>query len=438
MLNQRVKKVLNLSLPAALNSFLDMLQTLVDLIMVGRISPSAIASVGVSMQLIWGVYVFVSIFHIGTNALVSRFVGAKKIEDAGKVIFSISIVAFIFSLPVAVLGYLFSEKLFYLIGTSKDVAKLGGEYLGIVALTIPFLFLGGIYYSALSASGDTKTPLKIGIAGNIFNTIFDYILIFGHFGFPELGVKGAAIATALTNIFEVVVYLIILFSRKFNVYFNYEFSFDFVRRALKVGIPTGFERVITYSSYIVLVVLITEYGTYTLAGYQVGLRIEGLAFMPGIGFTIAAMALVGQNLGAKNYEEAEKSAITTMKVAAVFMGTLGILMIFVPDYLCMIFTSDKKTIEEAVIYLRIMGISQFPLAVVFVLSGSLRGAGATKSTLFINTSSLWLVRIVPAFILSAIFHNVLLIYLIITIETYFRAFVLWFVFKKGKWKKIEV
>lgn len=438
MLNQRVKKVLNLSLPAALNSFLDMLQTLVDLIMVGRISPSAIASVGVSMQLIWGVYVFVSIFHIGTNALVSRFIGAKKIEDAGKVIFSISIVAFIFSLPVAVLGYLFSEKLFYLIGTSKDVAKLGGEYLGIVALTIPFLFLGGIYYSALSASGDTKTPLKIGIAGNIFNTIFDYILIFGHFGFPELGVKGAAIATALTNIFEVVVYLIILFSRKFNVYFNYEFSFDFVRRTLKVGIPTGFERVITYSSYIVLVVLITEYGTYTLAGYQVGLRIEGLAFMPGIGFTIAAMALVGQNLGAKNYEEAEKSAITTMKVAAVFMGTLGILMIFVPDYLCMIFTSDKKTIEEAVIYLRIMGISQFPLAVVFVLSGSLRGAGATKSTLFINTSSLWLVRIVPAFILSAIFHNVLLIYLIITIETYFRAFVLWFVFKKGKWKKIEV
>ena len=438
MLNQRVKKVLNLSLPAALNSFLDMLQTLIDLIMVGRISPSAIASVGVSMQLIWGVYVFVSIFHIGTNALVSRFIGAKKIEDAGKVIFSISIVAFIFSLPVAVLGYLFSEKLFYLIGTSKDVAKLGGEYLGIVALTIPFLFLGGIYYSALSASGDTKTPLKIGIAGNIFNTIFDYILIFGHFGFPELGVKGAAIATALTNIFEVVVYLIILFSRKFNVYFNYEFSFDFVRRTLKVGIPTGFERVITYSSYIVLVVLITEYGTYTLAGYQVGLRIEGLAFMPGIGFTIAAMALVGQNLGAKNYEEAEKSAITTMKVAAVFMGTLGILMIFVPDYLCMIFTSDKKTIEEAVIYLRIMGISQFPLAVVFVLSGSLRGAGATKSTLFINTSSLWLVRIVPAFILSAIFHNVLLIYLIITIETYFRAFVLWFVFKKGKWKKIEV
>ncbi len=438
MLNQRVKKVLNLSLPAALNSFLDMLQTLVDLIMVGRISPSAIASVGVSMQLIWGVYVFVSIFHIGTNALVSRFIGAKKIEDAGKVIFSISIVAFIFSLPVAVLGYLFSEKLFYLIGTSKDVAKLGGEYLGIVALTIPFLFLGGIYYSALSASGDTKTPLKIGIAGNIFNTIFDYILIFGHFGFPELGIKGAAIATALTNIFEVVVYLIILFSRKFNVYFNYEFSFDFVRRTLKVGIPTGFERVITYSSYIVLVVLITEYGTYTLAGYQVGLRIEGLAFMPGIGFTIAAMALVGQNLGAKNYEEAEKSAITTMKVAAVFMGTLGILMIFVPDYLCMIFTSDKKTIEEAVIYLRIMGISQFPLAVVFVLSGSLRGAGATKSTLFINTSSLWLVRIVPAFILSAIFHNVLLIYLIITIETYFRAFVLWFVFKKGKWKKIEV
>ncbi len=438
MLNQRIKKVLNLSLPAAVNSFLDMLQTLVDLIMVGRISPSAIASVGVSMQLIWGVYVFVSIFHIGTNALVSRFVGAKNVDEAGKVIFSVSIIAFIFSLPVAILGFLFSKELFLLIGTSQDVAKLGGEYLGIVSLSIPFLFLGGIFYSALSASGDTKTPLKIGIAGNILNTILDYILIFGHFGFPELEVKGAAIATATTNVFEVVIYLLILLSKRFNVYFNFEYSFDLVKRALKVGIPTGIERVITYSSYIVLVILITEYGTYTLAGYQVGLRIEGLAFMPGIGFTIAAMALVGQNLGAKNYEEAEKSAITTMKVAASFMGTLGVLMLLVPEYLCMIFTSDQKTIEEAAIYLRIMGISQFPLAAIFVLSGSLRGAGATKSTLIINSTSLWLVRMLPAFIFSEIFHNVLLIYFVITIETYFRAFVLWFAFKRGKWKKIEV
>jgi putative MATE family efflux protein len=438
MLSPLVKKVLNLSLPAALNSFLDMLQTLVDLIMVGRISPAAIASVGVSMQLIWGIYVFVSVFHIGTNALVSRFVGAKKIEDAGKVIFSVSIMAFLFSLPIAVLGFLFSEKLFLLIGTSKDVAVLGGDYLGIVSLTIPFLFLGGIFYSALSASGDTKTPLKVGIAGNILNTILDYILIFGHLGFPELGVKGAAIATATTNVFEVLVYLVILFSKKFNVYFYFEYSFDLVKRALKVGIPTGVERLITYSSYIALIFLITEYGTYTLAGYQVGLRIEGLAFMPGIGFTIAAMALVGQNLGAKRYKEAENSAITTMKVASVLMGTLGILMIFIPEYLCMIFTSDEKTIEEAVIYLRMMGISQFPLAVVFVLSGSLRGAGATKSTLIINTSSLWIIRMLPAFIFSEIFHNVLLIYLVITIETYIRAFILWYVFKKGNWKKIEV
>jgi len=104
----------------------------------------------------------------------------------------------------------------------------------------------------------------------------------------------------------------------------------------------------------------------------------------------------------------------------------------------MIFTSDQKTIEEAAIYLRIMGISQFPLAAIFVLSGSLRGAGATKSTLIINSTSLWLVRMLPAFIFSEIFHNVLLIYFVITIETYFRALVLWFAFKRGKWKKIEV
>jgi putative MATE family efflux protein len=185
-------------------------------------------------------------------------------------------------------------------------------------------------------------------------------------------------------------------------------------------------------------VIITHYGTAVLAGYQIGLRVEGLAFMPGIGFTIAAMALMGQGLGAKKPQQAKEDVLLVLKYAAGLMFFLSFFMIFMPEKIVRLFTGDAQTIEAASLYLRIVGVSQIPLAFNFVLSGALRGAGDTKRTLRINLISLWFVRILPAFVLSYYFHNIMLVYLAMISDTFVKAVWLWYTFKEGKWQKVKV
>ncbi len=438
ILNSKIKKVLSLSIPVAISNFIDMLQMLVDLVMVGRISPQAIAAVGMSIQFMGLIYVLSSPFSVGTNALVARFIGAKKNKEADKVIFIVSICAFLISIPLTIVGIFYSKYIFLFMGTSEEVAKVGEEYFSILSVAILIVFAGSVLYAGIYASGDSKTPLKIGIFTNIINAFLDYILIFGKFGAPELGVKGAAVATLIAYTLDLILLLYVLLKKKTNVSIRKNLEFKYIKRVLRVGIPTGIERIITYSSFIVFVRIISEYGTYTLAGYQVGLRVEGLAFMPGFGFTTAAMALVGQSLGARKPEEAEEYAKLTAKMAALFMGIFGLFMIVFPYQLASFFTQDEKTLQQAALYIRLVGFSQVPLAYVFVLTGVLRGAGATKLSLLVNATSQWSFRIIPSLIAMKLSDNVIWIYVIMNVETYITALWLWYIFKKGKWKYTKV
>ena len=433
----RVKKILSLSLPAALNYLLGMIQTMIDMMFVGRISSVSVAAVGVSMQYIGMLFAFMSLFYMGTNALVSRFTGAGRKEDAGSVIFSMAVVAIVLSVPLMVVGALKSEYFFLLLGTGPEVAKTGAEYLGLFSLIIPLMYLNGVIFSGFNATGDTKTPLFIGIMGNIVNTTFDYILIFGHFGFQSYGVKGAAYAIIIGKCFETVLYLFFTFYKK-KIPFEFRFSFDLVRRAMKVGIPTWLERIMTHPTYLVLASFTAAYGTKTLAGYQIGLRIEGLAFMPGIGFMIAGMVLVGQNIGAQDIEGAREDGIVAAFTGAVMMGMVGLLMFIFPHQLAGLFTEDAQTIKEAADYLRVMGISQIPLGVAFVMAGNLRGAGATSITLVVSALSLWGLRILPAYILYLMKVGVIWLYIVAALETCIRAYILTKIFLRGKWKDIKV
>ena len=176
------KRILHLSIPAALNNFLDTVQLLVDMLMVGRLSPEAIAAVGLSGQLIILIYAFLSTFYTGVNALVSRFYGSGNFKEADKTVFNISVISFVVSLPFFIFTLFYNKLYFSIMGAEKDVYLLGSQYISILSYSIPFLFLGSVLYSALNASGDTKTPLFIGIFTNILNTFLNYCLIFGNFG----------------------------------------------------------------------------------------------------------------------------------------------------------------------------------------------------------------------------------------------------------------
>ncbi len=432
------KKILNIALPAGVNSLLDMLQVITDLIMVGRLSPFAVAGVGLGLQSLMLVFAILTLFHVGTNALLSRFIGASKLKRASLGLSTLLRFALFVSIPVSILWYFLSSYIFIWFDTAQEVIDLGSSYMQVLTFMMPFIFVKLVFVSALSASGDTKTPMYIKLVSIILNIFLNYILIFGHFGFPALGVVGAGISTVIINGLELAVYIILYLKGKMIYTPYFYFSKSLLNRALKVGVPASIERTLTFGSFMLFTVIIAQYSTETLAGYQIGLRVEGLAFMPGIGFTIAAMTLMGQGLGAKNPQQAKEDVLLVLKYTAVFMFIISLFMILIPEKIVWLFTNDEETIKEASLYLVIVGFSQVPLAFNFVLSGALRGAGDSRRTLKINLISIWFIRIIPAFVLSWYFHSILFVYFAMITDTLVKAIFLWIAFNKGEWQKIKV
>jgi len=415
-----------------------MLQVVTDLIMVGRISAFAVAAVGLGLQSLMFVFAVLTLLHVGTSALLSRFAGSGHKKRASTGLSTLLQFAFFLSLPMMVLWYFLASHVYVWFGTAQEVVALGEDYVQMLTWMLPFVFVKLVFVTALNATGDTKTPMYIKIASILLNIFLNYLFIFGNLGFPELGVMGAAVGTVIVNILELVIYVLLYLRHKMPYMPTLHYSKSLLQRALKVGIPASFERSLTFGSFMLFTVIIANYGTEVLAGYQIGLRVEGLAFMPGIGFTIAAMALMGQGLGAKKPEQAREDVILVLKYTSGFMFFLSFFMIFMPEKIVWLFTDDAQTIKEASLYLRIVGMSQIPLAFNFVLSGALRGAGDSKRTLKINLISLWAVRIIPAFLLSWYFENVLFVYLAMISDTFVKAIWLWTTFSRGKWMTIKV
>ncbi len=432
------KKILSISLPAAFNSLLDMLQVITDLIMVGTISAFAVAAVGLGLQSLMFVFAILTLFHVGTNALISRFYGAGKMRQASLALSTLYLFAFGLSIFVVPLWYFGSSELYILFGMAEEVTVLGQGYVQILTFMMPFIFMRLVFITALSATGDTKTPMYVKLVSIVLNIGVNYLLIFGHFGFPALGVQGAAVATVIVNMLEFFVYISLYIKGKTPFTPLLRYSKSLLKRALKVGLPASYERSLTMGSFMLFTAIIADYGTEAMAGYQIGLRVEGLAFMPGIGFTIAAMALMGQGLGAKNPEQSREDVLLVLKYAIALMFFLSFFMIFTPEWIVQFFTNDAQTIKEASLYLKIVGLSQIPLAFNFVLSGALRGAGDSKRTLKINLISLWLVRIIPAFVLSWYFEDIIWVYIAMISDTFVKAFFLWRAFEKGEWKRIKI
>ncbi len=432
------QKILKLSIPAAINSLLDMLQVITDLIMVGRISAFAVAAVGLGLQSLMLIFAVLTVLHVGTSALLSRFVGAQRMKRASIGLSTLLRFALLLSIPAMLAWYFLASNVYRWFGTAPEVVALGVDYVQMLTWMMPFIFMKLVFVSALNSAGDTKTPMKVKIVSIILNVILNYLLIFGHYGFPELGVMGAAVGTVIVNALEFIVYVYLYIKKKTPYIPGLHYSKSLLSRALKVGVPAAIERSLTFGSFMLFTVVIAHYGTAVLAGYQIGLRVEGLAFMPGIGFTIAAMALMGQGLGAKKPEQAKEDVLLVLKYTSGFMFFLSFFMIFMPEKIVWFFTNDEATIKEASLYLRIVGFSQIPLAFNFVLSGALRGAGDSKWTMKMNLMSLWFVRIIPAFLLSWYFHTILFVYLAMISDTFVKAFFLWKRFNADGWQKIKV
>ncbi|ASJ02805.1 MATE family efflux transporter [Thermococcus profundus] len=448
------KRLWSLAWPAIMGNISQTLLNLVDMLMVGHVSALAVASVGLGGQVSWFMMPIMMAVSIGTLALVARFVGAKDFDSAERVLEQSLYLSLLLGIPVLLFGWFFGDDVLRIMGAKGELLSLAYSYLKVVFLFYPIRFVAFSFYSALRGAGDTKTPMKLGILMNVINATFDYLLIYGKFGFPKLGPVGAAWASGIgiSTAFLIGTYLLLDNRLILTLKPHWRIEVNMAKRILRIGIPALVERGLFSFYNFLYMSIVTRFGDVALAAHQIGLRVESIAYMPAFGFNVAASALVGQSLGEGDPKKAEKTVKEALKMVTAFMSVMAFVLIVFPRYLVMPFLNPSdpnysEVLRLASIYLIIVGISEIPLGWVFVLSGSLRGAGDTKSPMYVTAVSKLLFRIVPAYLLGFGFNffgfhfeglGVIAAWLAMSLETFTSAAFYWWIFRKGKWKTVKV
>ncbi len=447
-LNQRAEirsAVLTLSGPAIVEMLLQMMVGLFDTAMVGRLGAEALAAVGLGAQVTMIGTTIVSALVTGTTALVARHIGAKEKDEASEVVRQSLILGTGIAFLVAVLTYNFASSILHLLfrGVSEDALMAAASYVRIVAFGIVPVFFIITVNGALRGAGDTKTPMKINALINICNVSLNYVLIFGALGFPPLGIKGAAIATAIAVAIGGGIILFSLFDDRLLISLRLNDDFKpnkfILKRVLTIGVPAAIEQTMMRAGQVIFSMIVSSLGTIAYAAHQVAINAESISFMPGFGFALAATALVGQGLGAEDPDRAEAGGKEAVKMAIMIMSAMGIIFFFFSPWIVRFFTPDEDVIRVAATALKIIGLCQPALAIVMVLAGGLRGAGATRSVMVVTTLGFFVVRIPIAYLLVR-FTDLGLAgaWLGMGIDLIIRAIFIGALFLGGEWKQLKV
>ncbi len=430
------KSVLTLALPVTVSSLLQRTEGIVAVFLVGGLGAIPIAAVGLGQLLAFIATTLVSGLSVGTNVIVAQLWGAKRQRDAGEAARHFLGLSLIVSLGLMASGMLLNRYVMQLLGAEGNVIELALPYSTLIFLVIPFTVLLQVLSSILQGTGDTKTPMYAMIVVNLLHIAVAYPLIYGRWGLPALGVKGAAVAVGLAE----AVGTGYLFMRCVPLLHRSEhLRFDYVNTIWQVGAPVSGERIMQQAGILVYTKIVLLYGTVSYAAHQVGLSIESLSFLPGYGFAIAAATMVGQSIGAGKYQRAKLENLEANRLAAIIMSVMGFVFFFFPYGLLRAFTNDHAVVELGTVFLKIVALLQIPLALTMVLAGSLRGAGDTHFIMVATTIGMWAVRVPIAFITGVWLHlGVHAVWLAMIADWTLRMALMLWRYRSERWKAIQV
>jgi putative MATE family efflux protein len=434
-----------LAIPMILELSLESVFAVVDIFFVGHLpnSKNAIATVGLTEFAITIVYSFAIGLSTAATAVVARRTGEKNPDGAAHAGMQSLLMALMASVVFGVLGILFAEDILRIMGAEPEVIKDGAAFTRIMlggSIVIVLLFLiNGIFRGA----GDAAMAMRSLWIASLLNIILCPMLIYGVGPFPELGLKGAAIATTIGRGIGVLYQCYHLFNGKGIIKIKpIHFKWDppVIKTLVEVAWPATLQFVIQSGSWIVLGRLIAETGsTEAVAGYQVAIRNVVFFILPAWGLSNAAATLVGQNLGANQPERAEKSAMLTMKYNAIFMAAVTLIFLLLASPIISIFTKDPEVHRYGTLALQIIGSGFIFYGIGMVMIQSLNGAGDTKTPTWINFVGFWLFQIPLAYTLAKGFDwGPSGAFIAVPVAETAIAIAAFIIFKKGKWKTKKV
>jgi putative MATE family efflux protein len=436
------RAILLLSIPAVLEMVMESIFVIVDIYFVSKLGADAVATVGITESMITIVYAIAIGLGTATTSLVSRRIGEKNPDSASRSAFQAILVGLTVSILIGIPGVLYAENLLGMMGASHSIIENMSGYTRIMLggnVVIMMLFIiNAIFRSA----GDAAVAMKVLWIGNIINIILDPCLIFGLGPFPQLGVTGAAIATNIGRGTAVIVQFYLLFFGKKRIRLSVKhlaFDFRIMLKLLKLSFGSIGQNLIGTTSWIALVRIISIFGSEVVAGYTIAIRIIGFILLPSWGISNAASTLVGQNLGAKKPDRAERAVWVTGWVNMILLGTIGTVLVLFPEPFIRLFIESENVIKSGVLGLRIISIGFIAYGLGMVLVNSFNGAGDTSTPLKINIFAFWFVEIPLAWLLAIKAGlNEEGVFIAIVVAESLMTLIAWLVFRRGKWKLKEV
>ncbi|MCK5147814.1 MATE family efflux transporter [bacterium] len=429
---------------------------LIEAVFIGRLSAAALGGVGFALQIILVTMTLLLTFVMGSIIVINRHLGSKDRWGANHIFGQSVMASFLLSIPIGIIWYFGAPQLFQIIReqeilTSVSAQSISGiesgiQYLRIVALATPIMVTNFVCVGLIRGAGDTHVSMKINLTMNLTNAILTPILIYGWFGFARLEVRGAAIAMVIAHSLGFAMSLIFLRRRKCTLFLAFSEittpRWESFKLLFKMGLPTTVEQMVWSGGQLIVTGFVATMGINELAIHQIFLRIQGVLSMFYLGFGLAAMTQVGQNIGANAHHRAEHTSRMTQRIVLVFgLIVLTLMVLFYKEMMHLFIRKEDISITafsiQSVFF--VFALVQAPKAMNTVITGSLRGAGDIQWLMWINIITVLVFELGSNYVGTFIIHFGLIgIWGVQCADEIIKSIINYSRFKSGKWKLIRI
>jgi putative MATE family efflux protein len=436
------RAIIVLSVPMVLEMAMQSVFEVVDIYFVGRLGAEAVAAVGLTASLIIIVFAVGLGLSLAATAMVARRIGEKDERGAASAAWQCVVLTLAVAVPAGLVAVFISDDLLRLMGAAEAVVRTGTGYAQVMLGTNVVILLLFLFNAVFRGAGDAATAMKALWIANLFNIALDPLFIFGLGPVPAMGTTGAAIATAVGRAVGVGYQVHVLFRGSGRLRMTrQDMAFDesVARRLLRISGPGMLQYLVGTASWLALMRMMAVFGSEAVAGYTVAIRVIVFALLPSWGISNAASTLVGQNLGARRPERAERSVWYCTVVDMVFLTVLGAVFFVFAEPVVRLFVSEAGAVSVGVRSMKILTAAYPIWAVGMVTVQSFNGAGDTRTPTWIHFCAFWIIQLPVAWVLAVPGGmGPTGIFVAIVIGQTMAAAGAGWMFRRGGWKHVEV
>lgn len=436
--------IVHIAWPSLVELILTQLASMVDLIMVGQLGPWALSAVGLSTQPRFLMMTMFMAMNVGATAMVARYKGSGEAEKANTVLRQAMLLTFVLSAISSVVGFFASETLIQFMGAADAETLAGGTvYLQIQFIGFITMALTSTVTATLRGVGDSRTAMIYNLIANVVNVIFNYLLIYGHFGFPRMEVAGASLATVIGQIVAFVLAMWAILSGKRYLHMRFTDSYkpdkETLRSIFVIGMPAMLEQLVMRAGMIIYSKTVAGLGTVAFAAHQVCMNIQALSFMNGNAFAVSATSLMGQSLGKKRPDMGQAYSNRTQMLGMMVSFALAFVFFFFGGPITAMYSDDPQVIAWGAQILKLVALVQPFQSSQLILAGALRGAGDTKATAVITFITVLLVRPGLAILLiNCTSMGLMGAWVALVADQFLRSLLIFQRFHSGKWRNYKI